>query len=45
MLVEEAIRSLIAWITDPIVIKRILGHREKAGLVSPFEPRGPPAPA
>ena len=35
---------VIAWITDRAVIDRILTHREKAGLVSPFQARGPPAP-
>ena len=33
----------IAWITDRAVIDRILAHRAKAGLASPFEARGPPA--
>ena len=35
---------VIAWITDRAVIDRILAHRAKAGLASPFEARGPPAP-
>jgi hypothetical protein len=35
--------KVVAWITDPMVIDRILGHREEAGLVSPFEPRRPGA--
>ena len=34
---------VIAWITDPVVIGRILEHRRKAGLESPFDARGPPA--
>ena len=36
--------KVIAWITDRAVIDRILAHRAKAGLASPFEARGPPAP-
>ena len=36
--------KLIAWITDRAVIDRILAHRQKAGLESPFEARGPPTP-
>ena len=36
--------SVVAWITDPVVIGRILEHRRKAGLESPFDARGPPAP-
>ena len=35
--------KVIAWITDRAVIDRILAHRAKAGLASPFEARGPPA--
>ena len=35
--------KVIAWITDPIVIGRILAHRRKAGLESPFDARGPPS--
>ena len=35
--------KVIAWITDPIAIERILTHRKKAGLESPFDARGPPA--
>ncbi len=34
--------NVVAWITDRAVIDRILAHREKAGLTSPFEARGPP---
>ena len=36
--------TVIAWITDRAVIDRILAHRAKAGLESPFEARGPPSP-
>jgi len=36
-------RKGIAWITDRAVIDRILEHRTKAGLESPFDARGPPA--
>ena len=36
--------KVIAWITDRAVIDRILAHRAKAGLESPFEARGPPSP-
>jgi len=32
--------KVIAWITDRAVIDRILAHRAKAGLASPFEARG-----
>jgi hypothetical protein len=32
----------MAWITDRAGIDRILAHRAKAGLKSPFETRGPP---
>ena len=35
--------KVIAWITDPVVIERIVAHRRKAGLESPFDARGPPA--
>ena len=35
--------SVVAWITDPVVIGRILEHRRKAGLESPFDAREPPA--
>ncbi len=35
---------LVAWITDPAVIDRILAYRRQAGLESPFDARGPPAP-
>ena len=35
--------TVIAWITDPVVIERILAHRRKVGLESPFDARGPPA--
>ena len=34
--------KVIAWITDCAVIDRIIAHREKEGLVSPFDARGPP---
>ena len=34
---------MIAWITDPVVIERIVAHRRKAGLESPFDARGLPA--
>lgn len=33
----------IAWITDPAVIDRILAHRQREGLDSPFDARAPPA--
>ena len=36
---------VVAWITDAAVIDRILGYRRQAGLESPFDARGPPAPA
>jgi hypothetical protein len=36
---------VVAWITDPAVIDRILAYRRQAGLESPFDARGPPAPA
>jgi hypothetical protein len=36
--------KVVAWITDPAVIDRILAHRRRAGLESPFDARGPPAP-
>jgi hypothetical protein len=35
--------KVVAAITDPRVIDRILEHRRRAGLRSPFEPRAPPA--
>ena len=35
--------KVIAWITDRAVIDRILAHRQRARLESPFEARGPPA--
>jgi len=35
--------EVVAAITDPRVIDRILEHRRRAGLRSPFEPRAPPA--
>lgn len=35
--------KVVAAITDPVVIDRILEHRKHAGLRSPFEPRAPPA--
>ena len=34
--------KVVAWITDPVVIERILTHRKRAGLESPFDARGPP---
>ena len=34
---------IVAVITDPDVVDRILGHRARRGLRSPFEPRAPPA--
>ena len=34
--------AVVAWITEPAVIDRILAHRRSRGLVSPFEPRAPP---
>jgi len=34
---------VVAWITDPVVIERIVAHRKRAGLESPFDARGPPA--
>lgn len=34
--------ALAAFVTERATIDRILGHRDEAGLVSPFEPRGPP---
>ena len=36
---------VVAWITDPVVIERIVTHRKKAGLESPFDARGPPTSA
>ena len=33
---------IVAWITDPEVVDRILKHRRERGLVSPFESRAPP---
>lgn len=35
-------RPAVARITDPVFIKRILTHRKRAGLESPFDARGPP---
>lgn len=35
-------RPIVAWITDPVVIERIVTHRKRAGLESPFYARGPP---
>ena len=32
--------KVVAWITDPLVIGRILAHRKRAGLESPFDERG-----
>ena len=34
--------KLVASVTARATIDRVLDHREAAGLVSPFEPRGPP---
>ena len=34
--------KVIAWITGPVVIERILAHRKRAGIKSPFDARGPP---
>ena len=34
--------KVVAFITERATIDRILDHRDEAGLVSPFEPRGPP---
>jgi hypothetical protein len=33
----------VAAITDPVVIDRILAHRKRREISSPFEPRAPPA--
>jgi len=35
--------KIVAVITDPVVIDRILEHRRQRNLRSPFEPRGPPS--
>ena len=35
--------KIVAVITDPVVVDRILSHRKKRELESPFEPRAPPA--
>ena len=35
--------KVVAFITERATIDRILDHREEAGLVTPFEPRGPPS--
>ena len=35
--------TVVAALTDPRVIDRILEHRRRADLRSPFEPRAPPA--
>ncbi len=35
--------KIVAVITDPVVVDRILAHRKRRGLSSPFEPRAPPA--
>ena len=35
--------TVVAFITERATIDRILDHREAAGFVSPFEPRGPPS--
>ena len=37
--------TVVAWITDPVVIERMVTHRKKAGLESPFDARGPPTSA
>jgi hypothetical protein len=34
--------KVVAFITERATIDRILAHRDEAGLVSPFEARGPP---
>ena len=35
--------KVIAWITERAVIDRILAHREKEGLASPFDARAGPS--
>jgi hypothetical protein len=35
--------NIVAVITDPVLVDRILTHRKRRGLQSPFEPRAPPA--
>lgn len=35
--------QIVAAITDPRLIDKILEHRRRRGLRSPFEPRAPPA--
>jgi len=35
--------KIVAAITDPCVTDKILEHRRRVGLRSPFEPRAPPA--
>ncbi|MDA1196181.1 MAG: hypothetical protein O2894_13505 [Planctomycetota bacterium] len=35
--------KIVAAITDPVVIDRILAHRKLREISSPFEPRAPPA--
>ncbi len=35
--------KIVAAITDPAVIDRILEHRKRVKITSPFEPRAPPA--
>ena len=37
--------ALTAVITDPAVVDRILAHRRRKQMRSPFESRAPPAPA
>jgi hypothetical protein len=37
--------KVLALITEPALIDRLLAHRRQAGLESPFDARGPPAPA
>jgi hypothetical protein len=35
--------KVVEFITACATIDSIHGHRDEAGLVSPFEPRGPPS--
>ena len=35
--------KVIAWITERAVIDRILAHREREGLASPFDARAGPS--
>lgn len=34
--------KIVAVVTDPVVIDKILAHRERVGLRGPFDPRAPP---